>query len=168
MIRSEADLGEEAEASGTDIGRRGVEQRAVIGERDVVQIVVRVVGIKRSPAAISALHPDDPLGRAINGPAIPCSVETVESKGDHGSVVKIRIIRVFVLKSPAAGSHFGAGRPPIPDPLQHLLGLEPIECPPDGRCEARVFDLHKRVTGEGGVPHRRKTRLAIGALAVEY
>src|SRR5206468_5047940 len=123
MIRSEADLSEEAEASGGDIGRRGVQQRAVVGEWDVVQVVVRIVGIKRSPAAISALHPDDPLGGAIDGPAIPCPVKAVESKGDRGSVVEIGIIRVFVLKGPAAGSHFGAGRPPISDLLQNLLGL---------------------------------------------
>jgi len=33
----------------------------VIGEGDVVQVVVRVVGIEGAPAAVLALHAHDPL-----------------------------------------------------------------------------------------------------------
>ena len=42
----------------------------MIGERDVVQVVMRVVGIERAPPAIPALHPDDPFRGPLDRPAI--------------------------------------------------------------------------------------------------
>ena len=38
----------------------------MIGEGNVVQIVVRVVGIEGAPAAVLALHADDPFDRAVD------------------------------------------------------------------------------------------------------
>ena len=47
------------------VGRR-IEQRAVIGERNVVEIVFEIVGIERRKAAVAALHPDQPVKRATH------------------------------------------------------------------------------------------------------
>ena len=59
-----------ADAAGGDIDRRRVEQGAVVGERDVVQVVGGIVGVECAPAAVGALHALDPLaarGRCNSG-----------------------------------------------------------------------------------------------------
>jgi len=48
------------------IGGRRIEQRAVIGEWDVVEIVIVVVGIGTRRAAIMTLQADDPFARAVD------------------------------------------------------------------------------------------------------
>src|SRR5438046_2457477 len=81
----------------------GDQQGAMMEERDMIQVIMRIIGIERSPSAISALHPEDPISRPINRLSISGSVETVESKTNRGSIVEIGVIRVIILKGPAAG-----------------------------------------------------------------
>ena len=38
----------------------------MVGERDVVEIVIFVVGVERAPTAILALHSQNPFSRASN------------------------------------------------------------------------------------------------------
>src|SRR5207244_2549385 len=92
MVRSVADLGEEAQTTGGHISRWRVEQRAMIRERDVVQVVVRVVGIEGGPPTVPALHTDDPFGGAVYGLAIAGRIESVESESNRGRVVEIGIV----------------------------------------------------------------------------
>src|SRR6516162_199824 len=102
MIRSIADLGEEPEASSAHIGRRRVEQCAMISERNMVQVVMGVVSVEGAPPAISALHAHHPFGRAVDSPAIPRGIEAIEGEGHSSRVVEIGIVWVLVLERPAA------------------------------------------------------------------
>ena len=65
---------------------------------------MRIVGIEGGPAAVPALHPDDPFGGPIERVAIAFGIEAVERQPCRGAVVEVRIMRVLVLKGPAAGS----------------------------------------------------------------
>ena len=60
-------LRQHRDAARRDIFGRRIEQRAVIGERDVVEIAVVVVGIEGAPAAILALQTEQPFARARDG-----------------------------------------------------------------------------------------------------
>src|SRR6185312_16943423 len=102
MVEPVADLRQKAEAARRYVGGRRVEQRAVIGERDVVQGIMRVVGVERAPAAVLALHADDPLAGAVDRLAVARAVEAVEREADRGGVVDIGVMRVLVLEGPAA------------------------------------------------------------------
>jgi len=56
-------LGQQGQTAPGEVRGRRIEQRAVIGERDVVEIVVGIVGIEGAEAAIPALQTDDPFAR---------------------------------------------------------------------------------------------------------
>src|SRR6516165_9463067 len=60
------ELRQHRQTAGADIFGRRIEQRAVIGERYIVEIVIFVVAVERAPAAVDALHADDPLLGAID------------------------------------------------------------------------------------------------------
>src|SRR3546814_12210194 len=60
-----AELRHHADAARRHILRRRIEQCSMVGERDVVEVVVRIVCVERTPAAILALHADDPFGGAF-------------------------------------------------------------------------------------------------------
>ena len=97
-----AKLGQEGNAARRDIRGRRIKQRAVIGERDVVQEVMIVVGIEGAPAAIAALHADDPLPRPFHRVGMGGVAVAVQQHGDNGRVVDIRIVVIVVLERPAA------------------------------------------------------------------
>ena len=65
--RGFVDLCQHRNTAGGDVLGRRIEQCAMIGERDVVQIVVLVVGIERAPSRVVALHPQDPFVRRGDG-----------------------------------------------------------------------------------------------------
>src|SRR5574342_89840 len=44
-----------------------VEERSVVGKRDVVEEEARLVGVERRPTAILALHPSEPSPRTLDG-----------------------------------------------------------------------------------------------------
>src|SRR5262249_9748517 len=66
-LRSLTELGQHGKASSGKIGCWRIEQRTMIGERDVVEIVAGVVSVERSPSAVAALHTDDPLSSTRDG-----------------------------------------------------------------------------------------------------
>ncbi len=167
MIGRHAALGEKADAARADIGARRVEQRAVIGERDVIEIEMHVVGVERAPPAVAALHAEDPFLGAVDRLAVAGPVEAVERQGNRGGVVEIGVMRVGVLERPAARPQPGTGRGPVADRVEHLLVGEPVDRAADRRRKPRVADLHQRVAGERAVPHRREAGLAVAVLAVE-
>ena len=67
-------LAEHRKAARADVRGGRVEQRAVIGERNVVEIIVVIVGVERAPAAIAALQALDPFA-----PAVDRLIETVRA-----------------------------------------------------------------------------------------
>ena len=111
---------QEADAARRDIRGRRIEQRAMIGEGNVVEIVIGVVGIEGAPAAVAALHAHDPFRGSVDGAAIAGAVEAVERHRHHGGVVDIGIMRVGVLEGPAAGPHTRPPRRPVADDVEHL------------------------------------------------
>jgi hypothetical protein len=101
-----------ATRAGNVFGRR-IEQRAVIGERNRVEVVVRVVGIEGGEAAVLRLQRDHPVRRAIGVDAMTAgfratTILDVQQGGGHRRVVDIRVIRIVVLERPATGRALGA------------------------------------------------------------
>ena len=56
---------EQLEATARQILRRWIEERAMVGERDVIQIEPVVVGVERAPPAVEALHAEHPAEPAL-------------------------------------------------------------------------------------------------------
>ena len=130
---------------------------------------MRVVGVERAPAAVAALHADDPFGARARSPrGSGRRSKRSSASADRGGVVEIGIMRVGVLERPAARPQIRAAAPPSrrrrrapasPASQSSARGATPVE--------PRVADLHQRMAGERRIPHRRQAGLAIGALAVE-
>ena len=138
-----AELRQHRQAARGDVLGRRIEQRAVIGERDVVEIIIFVVGVEGAPAAVLALHAHDPFAARARAPRRSprrpdrfCSA--VHRHGDDGGVVDIGIMRVGVLERPAAGPHVGPPRDPVAAHVEHLLRHQPVEAALDlGDARAR-------------------------------
>src|SRR5262249_54955194 len=60
-----AERAEELEATTRQVFRRWVEQGSVVGEWDVVQVEPVVVGVEGAPAAVGALHAEEPAEPAL-------------------------------------------------------------------------------------------------------
>src|SRR5262245_7624089 len=62
-----AERAEQLEPAAGQVLGGGIEERAVIGERDVVQVETVVVGVERRPAAVTALHAEEPAEAELLG-----------------------------------------------------------------------------------------------------
>src|SRR4030088_2496841 len=58
------ELTQHRDASGGDVLRWRIEQRAVIGERNIVEIIFEIVDVEGGPAAVAALHALTPFAAA--------------------------------------------------------------------------------------------------------
>jgi hypothetical protein len=144
----------------------------VVGERDVVQVMVRVVGLERAPAAAAALHADDPFAGAGDGGVVPVrhgprfEVRRAVHRHRHdGRVVDVGIAGVFVLECPAARTHAGPARRPVAGRVEDLQRQQPVEAASrrvDGRGHAR---FQQRMAHQRRVPHGRQAGLAIRFVA---
>src|SRR5258707_13955672 len=63
-LRGLAELGQHRDAAGGNVLGRRIEQRAVIGVRNIVEIIFEIVDVEGGPAAITALHALDPFAAA--------------------------------------------------------------------------------------------------------
>src|SRR5262245_28720235 len=61
LLRGFAELAQHRQAAGREIGARGIEQRPVIGERDIVEVVVGVIRVEGGPTTVLALQANDPF-----------------------------------------------------------------------------------------------------------
>ncbi len=134
----------------------------MIGERNMVQDVVLVVGVERSPAAVSALHPEHPLDAAFHGFAASTAVRAVQTHHHHGCVVDVRIMVVPVLEWPASGPDAGNMGRIVADDVKHLPVAQPGTRLLHNRLIAAVACLEQAVQGETCIPHRGQAGLAIG------
>src|SRR5215472_10692622 len=114
-------LDQHGKASSGKIGCWRIEQRTMIGERDVVEIVAGVVSVERSPSAVAALHTDDPLSstrdgimelRASGFGKLGCPIHRHDN---NCGIIQIYVIWIDVLERPAARTHMGTSFPPIAD-----------------------------------------------------
>ena len=81
----------------------------MIGEGNVVQHIMGVVGVERAPAAVRALHPDHPFGGARDAVAVFFRIRPVQRHRHDRGVVDVGVVVVAVLERPAAGANAGPG-----------------------------------------------------------
>ena len=128
-----AELRQHRDAARGDVLGRGIEQRAVVGERNVVEIIFEIVDVEGGPAAVAALHALDPFAAARDRHIIVlgagCAPHPIHRHDDHGGVVEIGIMRVVVLERPAAGPHVRALHRPVALEVEHLFRHQPVEAP---------------------------------------
>src|SRR5262249_12280826 len=140
-----------------------VEEGAMIGEWNIVEIIIFVVGVEYAPAGIDALHADDPLTRARNCAgiaALPRVLHAVKRHRYHRGVVDVGIMRIGILKRPAARPHIRPLRDPVAAHIQNLFRNEPIEAAL-GLFDGRAADLDERMASKPGVPDRRDAWLRV-------
>ncbi len=111
----------------------------MVGERDVVEVIIFVVGVEGAPGTILALHPQNPFAgarqRSIEVPPPGQILQPIHRHGDDGGVIDVRIVRIGVLKGPAAGTKIGPSRDPVAAHVEDLFRGEPIEAALDlGGC----------------------------------
>ena len=157
---------EQLEAAPGQVLGGGVEQRAVVGERDVVQIDAVVVGVERRPAAVLVLHPEEPAEPALLGQPRAIGIHTPDRSRAMRTMPcrRGRGSRVVVLERPAAWLHVRALHLPVAR-HQDLLGQHPVR----GPLQRRVIggrSLDQRVRRQRGVPHRRGAGLIVELVAV--
>ena len=120
-----AKLGQHRHAAGRDILGRRIEQRTMIGERNVVEIIFEIVDIERGPTAIAALHALDPLAaasdRCVVFMALASAPRAIHCHHHHRGVVEIGIVGIVVLEGPAAGANLWPLDGPIALEIEHLL-----------------------------------------------
>ena len=88
-----------------DVDRRRIEHGVVIGERDVLEHHLVVVFVERRPAAVLALHREDPVDRALHRLALVAAIgmfHAAQPQANHRAVIDIRIKLVVKLEVPAA------------------------------------------------------------------
>ncbi len=173
VSRGLAELRQHRDAARGDVLGRRIEQRAVVGERDVVEVVFEVVDVEGGPAAVAALQALDPLAAARNrlhrSPWLPMPARAVHRHHHHGGVVEIGIVVVVVLERPAARTDIGAFAAQSPLRSSTCLGFSqsrPCSIVSERCLVAAGF--RQRVAGQRGVPHRRDAGLAIGLLLADH
>src|SRR5665213_3004586 len=127
FMRAVAELRQERHAARGDILGRRIEQRAVIGVGDVVQVIIFIVGVEGRPAAVAALHADQPFSRALDGIGVALVTGAVQRHRHHRRIVEIGIMRVEILERPAAGPDIRPPHRPIAREIELLARHQPIE-----------------------------------------
>ena len=168
MLRPFAELGQHRHtASGYVLGRR-IEQRAMVGERDIVEVKIVVVGIEGAPAAILALQADvhsRPRSiaagsacrqrRAAPGPSPSPPPRCRRRPGNTDLHIGM----------PNRQAALAAGSRPS-RPRRRAPAAACSHCRPAARARRGLrADFKQSVTGQSGIPHRRNAGLAVGFVA---
>src|SRR5262245_16812882 len=101
MLQAVAERAQELEAASREVLRGGVEESAVIGERDIVEDHPIVVGVEGGPASVVALHPEEPRQPAFDAAVAPLGVQSArlgERHHHHGGVIEVGIEVVVILE----------------------------------------------------------------------
>ncbi len=85
-----------------------------------------VVSVEGPPAAVPALHADDPAPCLLDGLSVLRPTVAVKQHGDDGRVVDVRIVVIAVLERPAAGPQIRSGFRPVASHLGDLAGHQPV------------------------------------------
>src|SRR5258705_10625403 len=135
-LRGLAKLGQHRDAAGGNVFGRRIEQRAVIGEWNIVEIIFEIVDVEGGPAAIAALHALDPFAAARDRGIVfmaPGSVPRAIHRHYHnGGVVEVPIVGIFLLEGPATRSNLG---PP------HYPRAPALHQPPWPRTSPALFGV---------------------------
>ena len=98
--------GEHLKNTSSDINSRRVQHRVVISERDVLENHLGVVFVEAAPAAVFALHGEEPVDGAQGNlmlVALARVVDAIESQQHLGGVVGVGVKLVVEFEVPAAG-----------------------------------------------------------------
>ena len=172
LFTGRAKLRQHGQTARGDVLRRRVEQRAMVREWNVVQIVVAVVSVESAPGAVAALQAVDPLP-----PAADCVFEflltaracrPIHRHNHDGRIVEIGIVRIGILKGPAARTHIWTLLDPIAFYVEDLQWQKPIETLIGFLDRAFVANFEQGMGGKSGVPHRRQAGLAIGFVLLDH
>ena len=144
-----------------DVHRGRIEHGAVVGERNQVEQAVIVVLVERAPAAVLALHAEQPGERAPALFFFPRRVgkrDAVESHQNFRGVVGIGITFIVELEGPAAGWRVGIFDGPIAGP-GHLFFKHPFSRFDHGGVVLRQARIHECVESQSRVPQGRNAGL---------
>src|SRR2546425_10922704 len=147
------------ESTTGEIFRRRVEERAVVGEGDVVEVQLVVVRVERGPATVSALHAEEPAEPALLGRSHPFeAAHLLERHQHHRAVVEVGIEVVGVLERPAARLY-----PPSPclpvARYEDLAFEQPLGGPAQRWIVGRAPAFEERSHRQRRVPYGRRTWL---------
>src|SRR5437660_1774919 len=125
----------------------------VVRERNLVQVIARVVHIEGGEAAVLALHPDEPVeGPTQRKREAPGIGGPVHRPGDGRGIVEVGVVAVGALESPAPAREVRTTRPPVARIVEQLPRLEPLESAESGgACAGGALLLHREAC-ERGVP----------------
>ena len=144
-----------------NVDRRRIEHGVVIGEGHVLKHHAVVVLVERSPAAVLALHGEDPVDGALDGLALVATVgmlDAAQRKANHCAIIHIRVKLVVKLEVPSARLALLVLDLPVAG-IANLLLQNPV----GALHHARIVRGHSRFAqgehGIGGIPHGRHARL---------
>ncbi len=144
----------------------------MVRERDVVEIVFKIVGIERRKAAVAALHALDPLAAARDRLVVFIAAIVAAypvHRHDHDSgIIEIGIVGVGVLERPSARPHVRTFHGPVTLENELLLRKQPVEALAGVVQRLRPAGLEQRVTGQRGIPDRRYAGLAVGLILSDH
>ena len=144
----------------------------MIGEGNIVEIVVNVVDVERRPTAVAALQTFDPFDGTFNSLVVAVAGSrpacAIHCHNDHRGIIEIRIVRVGILKCPTARPHVRAPGGPVSGNIENLARQQPVETAQSTGTGFVVTDFEQRVASEAGVPYRRNAGLAVGLIAANY
>src|ERR1700730_15556632 len=140
----------------------------MIGEWDVVEVLMRVVRIECSPPTTATLHSHNPFSRPLDRNADLACRCPIHCHHHNRGVVDIGVVRIGVLKGPAAGPDIRPTCRPITSEVEDLLGYEPLKRLPDRPADALLPNLEQGVAGQRSVPDRGYTGLAVRFIRVHH
>ena len=129
----------------------------MIGERQIVEIVLVVIRIERAPAAIVTLQAFDPFAGAGYGLIVRAAAPArrpVHRHDNNCGIVEVRVIVVVVLEGPAAWPDIGALVGPVPCDIEHLPRPQPVERAVGAFHRRFAADFQHGMGGKRGIPDR--------------
>ena len=103
----------------------------MVGEGNMIQIIMVIVHVESTIATIAGLHPSYPDTGTLNGCAEFLFFRLHQGMGDHGRIVHVWIPTVAELESPSAASKLGALYLPVARLVGQLLARQPTQAVPD-------------------------------------
>ena len=97
----------------------------MVGERDVVQVEMRVLRLERAPATVGRLHADDPFARPLDRLEMRQIAIAMQQHADDGGVIDIGVMRIGILECPAARPQSWPTHRPVADHIQDLPLAQP-------------------------------------------
>ncbi len=138
----------------------------MIGERNLVEVVIRVVGVEGCIAAVARLHAVNPLGSPLYALPIAIVAGLQHRPGYHRRIVDVGVVIVAELKRPATAAHARTAVRPVAFFVEQLARPEPVESAQHAGIGSVIVGLLKRQASQARVPYRRHTGLAVGVVGL--